>query len=73
MAMGASARDVVWMVMREVLTLAGAGVIIGLPAALAVTRLLGSQLYGIAPHDPVCPPAWIGLIHDEARFPNRAT
>jgi predicted permease len=53
MAMGASARDVVWMVMREVLTLAGAGVLIGLPAALAVTRLLGSQLYGIAPHDPM--------------------
>ncbi len=41
------------MVMREVLTLGGAGVLIGLPAALAVTRLLGSQLYGIAPHDPV--------------------
>jgi predicted permease len=53
MAMGASARNVQWMVMREVLTLAGAGVLIGLPAALGVTRLLESQLYGIAPHDPV--------------------
>ena len=53
MALGASAGDVVWLVMREVLLLAGAGVLIGLPVALAVTRLLESQLYGIAPHDPI--------------------
>jgi predicted permease len=53
MALGASAGDVLWLVMREVLLLAGAGVLIGLPVALLVTRLLQSQLYGIAPHDPV--------------------
>jgi len=35
MALGASAGDVVWLVMREVLLLAGAGVLIGLPVALA--------------------------------------
>ena len=39
--------------MREVLWLAGIGIAIGLPAALAVTRLLSSQLYGITPNDPV--------------------
>ena len=53
MALGASARDVLLLVVREVLMLVGAGVAIGLPAAFAVTRLLASQLYGIAPHDPV--------------------
>jgi len=53
MAMGASARDVVWLVMREVMLLAGLGVLIGMPVALAVTRLLQSQLYGIEPRDPV--------------------
>jgi len=52
LALGASAGDVLWLVMREVLVLAGAGVLIGLPVALLVTRLLESQLYGIAPHDP---------------------
>jgi predicted permease len=63
MALGASVGDVVWMVMREVLTLAGAGVLIGLPIALAVTRLLESQLYGIAPHDPtIAIAATVGLV-----------
>ena len=38
--------------MREVLFLAGLGVAIGLPAAFAVTRLVGSQLYGIESYDP---------------------
>jgi predicted permease len=63
MALGASVGDVVWLVMREVLTLAGAGVLIGLPIALAVTRLLESQLYGIAPHDPaIAIAATLGLV-----------
>jgi predicted permease len=63
MALGASAGDVVWLVMREVLLLAGAGVLIGLPVALLVTRLLESQLYGIAPHDPaIAIAATLGLV-----------
>jgi predicted permease len=63
MALGASAGNVVWMVMREVLVLAGAGVAIGLPIALLVTRLLESQLYGIAPHDPaIAIGAILGLL-----------
>jgi predicted permease len=52
MALGAVRANVIWLVMREVLLLAGAGVLIGLPAALAVTRLVTSQLYGITPTDP---------------------
>jgi len=52
-ALGAITGNVVWLVMREVLLLAGVGILIGLPAALAVTRLLASQLYEITPNDPV--------------------
>jgi ABC-type antimicrobial peptide transport system permease subunit len=52
MALGAMTGNVVWLVMREVLFLAGLGVDIGLPAAFAVTRLVGSQLYGIESYDP---------------------
>ena len=52
MALGAMTGNVVWLVMREVLFLAGLGVAIGLPAAFAVTRLVGSQLYGIESYDP---------------------
>ncbi len=63
MALGASAGNVVWLVMREVLLLAGAGVLIGLPIALAVTRLLESQLYEIGSHDPATAiAATLGLV-----------
>ncbi|MCU1258053.1 MAG: hypothetical protein JWO80_938 [Bryobacterales bacterium] len=53
MALGAFAGDVVWLVMREVLVLVVVGLAIGLPAALALTRLVQTQLYGITPNDPV--------------------
>jgi predicted permease len=52
MALGALTKDVVWLVMREVALLAGAGLVAGMAAALAITRLLGSQLFGIHPNDP---------------------
>jgi ABC-type antimicrobial peptide transport system permease subunit len=51
MALGASSGDVVWLVMREVLLLVGIGIAVGMPAALALTRLVKSQLYGIQPND----------------------
>jgi ABC-type antimicrobial peptide transport system permease subunit len=51
MALGASGGSVVWMVMREVMLLAGLGVAIGLPAALGLTRLVQAQLFGVAPGD----------------------
>ena len=53
MALGAAKGDVVWLVVREVLLLTAIGVMVGLPAAFGVTRLLASQLYGITPNDPV--------------------
>jgi predicted permease len=52
MALGAAQRNVVWMVMKEVFILVGLGVGVGLPAALALTRLVRSQLFGITPNDP---------------------
>jgi len=53
MALGAIQGNVVWMVMREVLILVAIGVAIGLPAALGLSRFVRSQLYGLAPYDPV--------------------
>jgi putative ABC transport system permease protein len=53
MALGAVSDDVVWLVMREVLVLVGAGVTLGLAAAWGLNRLIGNQLYGISPNDPV--------------------
>lgn len=53
MALGALTGDVLWLVMREVLIVAGLGILIGLPVALGLTRLVASQLYGVSPSDPL--------------------
>jgi predicted permease len=53
MAVGAKPRDVLRLVLREVLTLVIAGVAIGLPAALAATRLMSGMLFGLTPTDAV--------------------
>jgi macrolide transport system ATP-binding/permease protein len=52
MALGAQRMDVLKMVVREGLLLTFAGMGIGLAAALALTRFLGSLLYGISATDP---------------------
>jgi predicted permease len=53
MALGAQKRDVVRLVMRETMLLVAIGVIIGLGASLATTRLIASLLYGLTPNDPL--------------------
>jgi ABC-type antimicrobial peptide transport system permease subunit len=53
MAIGAAKRDVLWLVMREVLALLGVGMAIALPASWMLTQSVRSQLYGIQPVDPV--------------------
>jgi predicted permease len=53
MALGAQARDVLRLVMREGLVLAGVGIVIGVATALAAMRLIEAYLYGVSPADPV--------------------
>jgi putative ABC transport system permease protein len=52
LALGAQPRDVAGLVMREGLALAGAGVLIGSVAAAALSRLVETQLFGVAALDP---------------------
>jgi predicted permease len=52
MALGAQSAQVLWMVLRETLLVSAAGAILGVPLALAGTKLLGTTLFGLAPHDP---------------------
>jgi putative ABC transport system permease protein len=53
MALGAHTREVLGMILREVGTLAAAGVLLGAAVALVVARLLGTLLYGVGPFDPL--------------------
>ncbi|HEX5436209.1 MAG TPA: ABC transporter permease [Gemmatimonadaceae bacterium] len=52
MALGARPRDVLRLVLRQALLLAGLGILLGLGGSVAATRLLASQLYGVTPTDP---------------------
>jgi predicted permease len=53
MALGARPQQVLWMVMRESLWVSVAGVVLGLPLAIAGARFLRSLLFGLAPEDPL--------------------
>jgi putative ABC transport system permease protein len=53
MALGARAEDVMRLIVRRGLVVATGGVIIGLAAAVAVTRLISSLLFGVQPLDPL--------------------
>jgi ABC-type antimicrobial peptide transport system permease subunit len=62
MALGARRREVRTMFLRHGLRLSAVGVVIGLFAALALTRFLSSLLFGIGPTDAVCYIAAIAVI-----------
>jgi predicted permease len=53
MALGAHPRDVLGLVLGRGIKLTFAGVGIGLIAALVLTRLIGSLLFGVSPMDPL--------------------
>jgi len=52
MALGARPADVLWQVLRESLVLVWIGIAIGVPAALAGTRLVRSMIFGLGFADP---------------------
>ena len=62
MALGAERHRVLRSVIGEGLTLAGTGGVIGVAAALALTRVLRSMLYDVRPADPVTYAAIVALL-----------
>ena len=53
MALGAQAADVRSLVVNQALRLGATGLALGLAGALAVTRVLESQLFGVSASDPL--------------------
>lgn len=51
-ALGAPRGRIMWMILRDVLTMAGAGLAIGVLLVLAGSSYLKSFLYGVEPNDP---------------------
>jgi putative ABC transport system permease protein len=52
LAVGADRMQVLALVLKQGLTLAGAGIVVGVVAALLLTRLMQSLLYEVGPGDP---------------------
>jgi ABC-type antimicrobial peptide transport system permease subunit len=51
-ALGARPVAVIGMVIRDALVQGVAGLLVGIPAAFAMARLVANQLYGVSPTDP---------------------
>jgi len=51
MTLGAQPRKLLWTILREALALALVGLGLGIPCALAASRLLANMLFGLSPHD----------------------
>ena len=47
MALGARRTTIVWLVLREALLLVAFGIVIGIPAALVIARLVSAQIAGL--------------------------
>jgi predicted permease len=50
-ALGASQRDLVRLVLSQMVVITGGGLVAGIVASLALARTIAAQLYGITPHD----------------------
>jgi predicted permease len=62
MALGAQRPGIIWMVLREVLAMAAAGLLVGYGAARFTTHFVGSFLYGLKANDPLAMAAAIAIL-----------
>jgi len=53
MALGSSARSVLWLVLKEALILLALGTAAGMAAGMIAARLIANQLFGMSSSDPV--------------------
>ncbi|HTA23964.1 MAG TPA: ABC transporter permease [Terriglobales bacterium] len=53
MALGAQRSDILWLILRQGGTLAGAGVVLGLISSMGLARFMTGLVYGVGATDPV--------------------
>jgi putative ABC transport system permease protein len=53
MALGAQRSSILWLILRQALALASLGLTVGTTAAVALSRLISSLLFGVTPADPL--------------------
>ncbi len=62
MALGATQKNVAWMILREIIEMLGAGLCIGLIAAYGIGKVVESLLFGVKAGDPVVFVVAAGLL-----------
>jgi putative ABC transport system permease protein len=62
MALGATQRNVAWMILREIIGMLAMGLCIGLIAAFGIGRLVESLLFGVKASDPIVFAIAAGLL-----------
>jgi ABC-type antimicrobial peptide transport system permease subunit len=62
LALGAARRDVLGLVLADGLRISITGVVLGIAAALALTRVMASVLVGVSPRDPLALALGAGLL-----------
>lgn len=62
MALGAQRANVLWLVLRESALLVIVGLPVGVLLALASTRFVRSQLFGLTPSDPLTMASAAGVL-----------
>jgi putative ABC transport system permease protein len=68
LAVGADRRDVMWMVLRQVLTLTAIGLVIGLAGVAAAGGAVRRALFEVQPLDPIAIGAAVALLASVALF-----
>ncbi|MGA7726757.1 MAG: ABC transporter permease [Opitutaceae bacterium] len=62
MALGATRGQIFTSILKVALVLAGAGVAVGVPLAMALTRIYCTNLYGLTPTDPITFCGSVGIM-----------
>jgi predicted permease len=62
MALGAERASVMWLVLHEVALMVGVGLAVGVPLAIALSRIVQSQLFDLSANDPIALAGAAGVL-----------